>query len=84
MPGRFLRNPLETLFGRRRRTGYLESYVVREYARGRSLEEIMRDPYVRNRATEADRARLLDSPEVVAALGDQAAEDLRLTATAFR
>jgi hypothetical protein len=45
--------------------------VLREHARGRRLDEILEDPYIRNRTTIAERARLLDRPEVVAALGRQ-------------
>lgn len=78
------RNPLEALFGRSRREGYLQRYVVREFSRGRPLDEIMEDAYVRNRSTAAEQARLLDSPEMVAAIGDQAIEQLRLTTTAGR
>ena len=66
-----MRNPLAMLFGRSRREQYLEQYVVREHARGRRLEEILDDPFVRNRTTEAERARLLDQPEIVAAVGRQ-------------
>jgi hypothetical protein len=51
--------------------------VIREHARGRSLTEIVDDPYVRNRSTPEERARLLERPEVVAALGDNALEELR-------
>jgi hypothetical protein len=51
--------------------------VLREYERGRSLREVLDDPYVRNRSTEHDRARLLERPEVVAALGEQAVAELR-------
>jgi hypothetical protein len=43
--------------------------VLREHARGRRLDEILEDPYIRNRTTTGERARLLDRPEVVAALG---------------
>jgi hypothetical protein len=67
MPIRF-RDPFAFAFGRSRREQYLEQYVVREHARGRPLEEILSDPYVRNRTTTVERARLLDSPEVVAAV----------------
>ena len=52
-------------------------YVLREYARGRSLADILEDPYVRNRSTPEERARLLERPEVVAAIGEQAVADLR-------
>jgi hypothetical protein len=44
--------------------------VIREHERGRSLAEILEDPYVRNRTTPQERERLLDRPEVIRALGD--------------
>jgi hypothetical protein len=36
------------------------------------------DPYVRNRSTPEERRRLLERPDVVAAIGDQALAELRL------
>ncbi|HEY8409070.1 MAG TPA: hypothetical protein VIK66_13915 [Gaiellaceae bacterium] len=71
------RNPFSFLFVRSRRDQYLVQYVLREYARGRSLGGILEDPYVRNRSTPEERARLLERPEVVAAIGEQAVADLR-------
>ena len=47
----------------------LAAYIIREHDRGRSLSEILDDPYIRNRATEREVARLLDRPEVIEALG---------------
>jgi hypothetical protein len=43
--------------------------MIREHDRGRSLTEILEDPYIRNRATEREIARLLERPEVIEALG---------------
>jgi hypothetical protein len=43
--------------------------VIREHDRGRRLDEIVEDPYVRNRVTQAELARLLERPEVIEALG---------------
>jgi hypothetical protein len=71
------RNPFSFLFVRSSREDHLSRYVLREYRRGRSLREVLDDPYVRNRSTEQERARLLERPEVVAALGDQTAAELR-------
>lgn len=65
-------NLFRFLFGASRRETYLAEYVVREHARGRALREVLDDPYVRNRATPVERLRLLDRPEVVAAIGEQA------------
>jgi hypothetical protein len=70
--GRF-RTFFAGFFGRSRRDQFLEQYVLREHARGRRLEEILEDPYLRNRTTEAERARLLDRPEIVAAVRRQTA-----------
>jgi hypothetical protein len=72
-----LRNLLAALFGRSRREQYLEQYVLREHARGRRLAEVLNDRYVQNRTTTEERSRLLDRPEIVAAVGRQAVEELK-------
>ncbi len=51
----------------------LAAYVVREHRQGRSLEDILDDPYLKNRATDEQRLRLLDSPEVIRAVGEDTA-----------
>lgn len=76
------RNPFRFLFESSRREDFLARYVLREHARGRSLAEILHDPYVRNWSTPQERRRLLDLPEVVAALGENALEELRQTVRA--
>lgn len=73
------RNPLGFLFGSSRHEDFLAHYVLREHGRGRPLAEILDDNYVQNRSTPEQRARLLDRPEVVAALGDSALDELRRT-----
>jgi hypothetical protein len=65
----FLRNPFSFLFARSASEDRLAAYVIREHARGRTLAEILEDPYVRNRATEQQRARLLERPDVIRAVG---------------
>ena len=72
-----VRNPFGSLFGSSRQEQFLVRYVLREHARGRSLAEILDDTYVRNRSTPEERARLLERPEVVAAVGDHVLEELR-------
>jgi hypothetical protein len=74
------KNPLAFLFGSSRHKDFLARYVLREHARGRALGEILDDPYVRNRSTPEERRRLLDRPEVVAELGENALAELRRTA----
>jgi hypothetical protein len=71
------RNPFGFLFVRSRREQYLEQYMLREHARGRALSDILEDPYIRNRSTPEERARLIVRPEVVAALGEDALAELR-------
>jgi hypothetical protein len=55
----------------------LAAYVVREHKQGRSLDEILDDPYLKNRATEEQRVRLLERPEVIRAVGEDTAEMAR-------
>jgi len=61
----------------------LAAYVIREHRSGRSLEEILDDPYLKNRATDEQRLRLLERPDVIRAVGEDvanvAAEHVRET-----
>jgi hypothetical protein len=70
----FLSNPFSFLFARSSKEERLAAYILREHDRGRSLDEILDDPYLRNRTTEAERGRLIERPDVVRALGDDVAE----------
>ena len=65
----FLRNPFSFLFAGSSKEQRIAAYLIREHDRGRRLDEIVEDPYVRNRVTEAELARLLARPEVIEALG---------------
>lgn len=71
------RNPFASLFGTTGRQQYLERYVLREHKRGRPFAEILDDAYIRNRSTPAERARLLERPHVVAAIGEDSVRELR-------
>ena len=51
----------------------LAAYVIREHREGRSLEDILNDPYLKNRATEEQRLRLLERPDVIRAVGEDLA-----------
>ncbi len=55
----------------------LVRYVVREVSGGRNLADVMQDPYITNRGGQVDARRLLDRPEVIAAVGDDVLDDLR-------
>jgi hypothetical protein len=65
----FLSNPFSFLSARSSNEDRVAQYLIREHERGRAVDEILEDPYVRNRTTESQRARLLDRPEVIEALG---------------
>jgi hypothetical protein len=73
----FVRNPFSFLFAGSSKEERIAAYVIREHERGRSLSEILEDPYVRNRCTPQEQARLLDRPEVVRALGASIVETER-------
>jgi hypothetical protein len=76
----FLRNPFSFLGTRPSQGGdRLAQYVIREHQRGRSLDEILEDRYLVNRTTPHQRARLLDQPEVVRALGEDTVRTARDT-----
>ena len=66
------RNPFSFLFTRSSQEDRLATYVIREHDRGRALDDILDDPYVRNRAQPQQIARVLDRPEVIRALGESA------------
>jgi hypothetical protein len=68
--GALLRNPFSFLFSGSSHEDRVAAYLIREHERGRSLAEILDDPYVRNRITPQEQARLLDRPELIRALGD--------------
>jgi hypothetical protein len=75
--GSLFRNPFSFLFTRSTSEDRVATYVIREHERGRALDEILDDPYVRNRTTRSDRLRLLERPEVVEALGRGVVADAR-------
>jgi hypothetical protein len=52
----------------------IAAYIIREHDRGRTLEDVLDDPYVVNRCSPAEIARILERPEVVKALGADKAE----------
>jgi hypothetical protein len=51
----------------------LAVYVIREHRSGRPLQEILEDPYLKNRATDEQRLRLLERPDVIRAVGEDVA-----------
>jgi hypothetical protein len=72
-----LRTPFSFFGTRSTREERLTAYIVREHQRGRTLAEILDDPYIRNRATPQERNRLLDRPEVIRAIGEDIVNAVR-------
>ena len=70
---KFLRNPFSSLFARSSREDQLAAYVIREHKLGRTLEDILDDPYLRNRASDVERRRLLERPDIIRAIGEDTA-----------
>jgi hypothetical protein len=77
---RWFRNPFSFLFATKGAEERVAAYVVREHDRGRTLDDILDDPYVVNRCTEQEIARVLERPEVVKAIGDDMAAAHRAAA----
>jgi hypothetical protein len=71
------RNPFSFLFSGSSKEERIAAYLIREHERGRPLREIVEDPYVRNRATQQELARIIERPEVVEALGRAVVEQER-------
>ena len=69
------------LFQRSSAEERVAAYVIREHERGRDLAQILEDRYVQNRLTPDQRARLLDRPEVIRAIGDVTVANARDTIT---
>ena len=70
-----LKDVFSFLFQRSSGEDRVAQYVIREHDRGRPLSEILEDRYVQNRLQSPEqRARLLDRPEVLQAVGGDKAE----------
>ena len=72
--GSFLRNPFSFLFTTTKKEERIVEYIIREHDRGRSLDEILEDPYIRNRCTKDEVGRLLERPDLIHALGENIVE----------
>jgi len=70
-----LKDMFSFLFQRSAGEERVAQYVIREHDRGRALAEILEDKYVVNRLQTAEqRARLLDRPEIIHAVGGDMTE----------
>jgi hypothetical protein len=72
-----LRGTFSFLFPQSRAESVVTSYVIREHHRGRPLAEILHDPYVTNRCTREQIDRLIVTPEVVHAIGEDVVSKTR-------
>jgi hypothetical protein len=72
-----LRNPFSFLFARSSSEERVAAYVIREHERGRTLQEVLDDPYVRNRLSPQQQARLLDRPDIIRAIGQDTVASAR-------
>jgi len=52
-------------------------YVIREVHNGRKLTDALNDPYVKNRLSEERLRKVLESPEVVAALEEEITQSFK-------
>ena len=75
--GSFLRKPFSFLFATTKKEERIVQYIIREHDHGRSLEEILQDPFIRNRCTKDEIGRLLERPELIQALGQDIVESAR-------
>jgi hypothetical protein len=73
----FLRNPFSFLFTRSQNEDRIAQYVIREHHRGRPLDEILNDNFVKNRCTPQQIGRLLDRPEIIQAVGNDVVAEAR-------
>lgn len=77
-----LKDLFSFLFQRSTQEERVAQYVIREHDRGRSLHEILEDKYVLNRLQSPEqRARLLDRPEIMQAVGGDMVEATKASLT---
>ena len=55
----------------------LAAYIIREHRTGRTIEDILGDAYLKNRASEEQCLRLLERPDVIHAVGESVAAEAR-------
>jgi hypothetical protein len=77
-----LKNMFSFLFQQSTQEERVAQYVIREHDRGRSLHDILEDKYVVNRLESPEqRARLLDRPEILHAVGRDMTEAAKASLT---
>ena len=71
--GRFFRNIFSFVGSGSAQEDRVAAYIIREHKLGRSLDEILDDAYLKNRASDEQRLRLLERPDVIRAVGEDTA-----------
>ena len=64
-----MRNPFSFLFARSATEDRVAAYLIREHRRGRAIDDILTDPFVRNRISDQQASRLLERADVLRAVG---------------
>jgi hypothetical protein len=72
--GRFFRGVFSFVGTRSAQEDRVAAYIIREHDRGRTIADILDDPYIRNRCAPRELERLLDRPDLIAAIGNDMAE----------
>jgi hypothetical protein len=72
-----VRNMFSSLFARSSAEDRIATYLIREHERGRTVHEIIEDPYVTNRLSREQISRVLERPEIIHALGEATAAGAR-------
>jgi hypothetical protein len=66
-----LRSPFSFLYPTSRTEEAVVAYLLREHGAGRRVDEILEDPYVKNRLSPIQQRRMLARADVIRALGAQ-------------
>ncbi len=77
---RLLRNllsPFSFLFAKSSSEDRIAAYIIREHDRGKAIDDILDDPYIRNRMTDREVARVIERADVLHAIGDDMVEAAR-------
>ena len=70
-------SPFGFLFAKSSSEDRVAAYIIREHDRGKAIDDILDDPYVRNRMSVQDVARVVERPDVLRAIGDDMVEAAR-------
>jgi hypothetical protein len=69
-----LLSPFSFLFAKSTSEDRVAAYIIREHDRGRGIDDILDDPYVRNRLKPTETRRVIERPDVLKAIGDDMVE----------